>query len=228
MNVGTMFSEIQARLRDANGNIYKPALLVPVYNSVQDAILFALIQLGAEDAMSSDTITGDGANATFDTPSDFYALVPESLRPRSPITATSNYVHSRYLDHVGQLDPRIYTSPTGTPGAPSVFCTQVVAGVTQVRFGTIPASGYYYDYKYYAKPTRITTANYGAANTPFNQIADHLFSAYIEELARAGTEFTFETKQLLRAQAEADLSMVAGLRKLQDRQVTGSIFRNLP
>lgn len=228
MYVGAMFDDTRTVLADPNENLYGDALLVAYYNRIQEEIAAILRQHGAEIAMSSGTITGDGSAQSYVLPTDFLAFVPSTFLPRSPITATSNYSHGAPLLHVDPMDRRFMTTPTAA-SSPTMFCLTTSGTSQYVKFNTIPTSGHLYDYHYWPTITKVAVgASLDTTSTPWLGLLDQLFSRSLEEYCREGKEFTTEHRALWRARAEADCVSLLGLRHLKVQQPNPSLWRGFP
>lgn len=225
--VTRLFSDTRTVLHDIEANLYDNTLLLPLYNRAISEINSLLVMLQADVAITTGNITGDGVNYSFALPANFLAPVPGQFKPRSPETATNNYTWGRALEHYDRMGTQLTALPT-TVAAPSRF--HIISDTTAqyAVFDSIPPSGYIYDLLYFTVPTAVTATTLSTAVVPWLGFLDNLVSRSLEEFAREGKEFTSDKRALWRARAEADISMILGLRHLQTQERIPSLFRNMP
>lgn len=220
--VSTLFTTVRTNLRaNKSATVYEPALMVAFYNRALEEIWPVLAQLGAGILVSSGNLVGDGVAQDFVLPADFRAFV--GVYPRVPLTATSNYTRGTPLPQTSELDSAIAVTPT-TAGTPTCFALVIAAGVQYLRFSTIPASGYRYDYAYYPAIVPVAESTISETYTPWLGLCDALIARTLEEWCREGLEFTTAKRSLWRARAEADLALLLGLRHLPPRKSTPSMW----
>lgn len=227
--VRDIFTNVRLALNDENANLYKDPKMVNFYNRAIQEIWSLLIAFGAEVITNAGTIVSDGGGTDFQLPTDFRAFVPDSLMPRSPITATADYSHVQPLGHVGIHDSVMKCAPTAT-ATPRFFAIFKSGQSQYIRFAAKPASGERFDFLYYpeVQPVTVSTVIAGTATTPWLGLCDPLIARILEEFCREGLEFVTTKREQWRARAAADLVQLITLRHVFEHRHNPSALRGLP
>jgi hypothetical protein len=223
--VSAIFEEVRSNLRSPGATgLYSPTLMVGYYNRILPEIWSLLVQLGAELIHSYGTLETDGAGQDYELPADFQAFKPDGFLPRAPITATADYRHGRPLPQAALLDPTMVGSPT-TQGTPTAFAIFVAGDSQYLRFNTIPQAGLFYDFIFYPTVPAVSVDSISSTFTPWLGLCDGVIKRLLEELCREGLEYLTGKRELWTARAQADLAMLQGLRRLEERKAVPSIWR---
>lgn len=225
--IATFFEELRTLLRDQAGNAYRPELMRVVYNRAVEEINGLLMRLGSPIATNVASVLGDGVSQDFLLPADFQAFEINQVRPRSPLTATTNFTHGTPLTHDNQLGavPTL-TTRVGNPSRYKLVSGS--SGQQYIRFDCKPTAGIYIDGLYYMTAPRC--GNLTAASTtmmPWHGLLDQLIGRTMELYLREGLEFTLEARELWRQRATDEVVTLLGMRKLQDRSTRPSTYRGL-
>jgi hypothetical protein len=223
--IEAVLNQIWIDLRDPNHNAYTADVMRGAFNRAAQEVADVLVNIGAEVAQRSLTIVGDGVHQDYALPGDFRAFVPETVQPRIPRTALTNFERGRFLRHMGPH--AIKVTPTGTAD-PTAFCLVTTEEGQFIRFERVLPAGTFIDARYLPLPPFYgPEVDLGKTRMPWLGLLDPLLQRTTELYLREGLEFTVEARALWRARAEAEAIGLLGLRHRQVRVSNPSIWSGI-